>query len=1148
VKRMVLLVGLTVLGLACPLASAGTYVEEAIFNGKDLTGWDGDPRLWSVVDGAIRGQTTEENPARENTFCIWRGGMLKNFVLKIKFRIENGNSGIQYRSKDLGSWRVGGYQAEVENNPGKVGFLYDERGRGWMVNVGDFMVVDEKGNKDVVSKVADRDGLIKAGYYKDKDWNEYTIIARGNHLVHILNGYQTVEMIDNDPKGRALEGILALQIHTGPPMVAEFKDIRVAHLPDHFGEARLLFDGKSLEGWTLSSDELKETWKVAEGVLVNSGSPAGYIRTKKDFTNFVLRLQFRHLDRGNGGVLVRMVGDDKVWPRSIEAQGEYGSVGDIWNIDEFPMKTDPQRTSGRHTRKMHDSNEKPLGEWNQYEIALDGGDLEIEVNELVQNTATECWETPGKICLQSEGAPMEFRNIVLVPIRPPESLQGPPAALPTEFERMLPEDVVLYVSVPDAAGTVKTFKESNTYKILRDIDLLHLMSAQPDFERFKQGYNAIIQPLTEIFHKRIALAVKDIRTGGGPPGLIVLADVCGKEELLRQYLADRVDPLLEARGAQRATFTQNGIEVRAFSFAGPKALAVCYAIVDDVFVGAIGRQNIEGVLDSLKRERSLASNPLFQEVRQKVGEASDFFVYGNLSPLWEMKSASLVQARKERPVEGLAGALGQSIGVGIAREMNAILTASGLTDVKAVGFSLQARGSAAKQTLFLATGPERKGFVKLLARKSSPLKAARYLPEDTTLFWEFSVGDFGEFWDELLGVIGDIARAAGEEGDWQQKLEKLKAWEGRHELKIKEEILAPFAGEVCLAVKMPEVLGVPPVFLLVEVRDAQKATALMESKVAALEKALGSPVVKFTENYKGVTITSVTLLPPGSSGLALFVAPFLRPAYAVVGDFLVLGVHSNVVKKVVDAHQGGKSLQSRPEFKNLMANLAEQGCGTSYLDVKDLYDFLYSTFGALAARQIGSEMVAKLGRIRECLGSAASRLSCDDRGITCEAFSDSGLAEMAIVLMAEAALLPKFFRAKEEGPRAACLNNLRILSVGCMMYANDHDGLLPAKLSELYPNYAAGLNLFACPAHNAKEIARGNIDDQSDYKLEIPGAKLGEVKDPARTIMISEKEANHRGGRNAAYADGHVEFIPGGKTEPAAPLRAIRTLAPGIAM
>ncbi|MBN1846037.1 MAG: DUF1080 domain-containing protein, partial [Sedimentisphaerales bacterium] len=346
--------------------------------------------------------------------------------LKIKFRLENGNSGIQYRSREFQKWRICGYQAEVENTPGKVGFLYHEGGRGWLVNVGDFMVIDEKSNKNVVGKVSDVEALKKAGYYRNQDWNEYTIIARGNHLVHYLNGYPTMELIDdgrpvntqdtNDRNGALTEGVLALQLHAGPPMTVEFKDIRIKKLPDHFGGARRLFDGESLAGWTYSSDAMKEVWGVTDGVLTDKGNPAGYIRTTEDFTNFVLRLQLRHLTPGNGGVLLRMTGPDKVWPRAIEAQGMTGAKGDIWNIDAFPMKTDPARTNGRHTQKMHKSNEAPIGAWNEYEICLDGGDLALLVNRLVQNTASDCWETPGKICLQSEGSQMEFRNIVLVPI------------------------------------------------------------------------------------------------------------------------------------------------------------------------------------------------------------------------------------------------------------------------------------------------------------------------------------------------------------------------------------------------------------------------------------------------------------------------------------------------------------------------------------------------------------------------------------------------------------------------------------------------------------------------------------------------------------------------------------------------------------
>jgi hypothetical protein len=434
-KRFILVrMVLPVLMLAVSMCAAAEEKEPApekgfveIFNGEDLTGWDGDPRLWSVVDGAIRGQTTEENPARGNTFCIWRGGRLRNFILTMQVRIQNGNSGIQYRSKEVGRWVISGYQAEVANGRASAGFLYHEKGRASLVRVGDFVVIDEQGNKEVVGKVADRDELINAGYYRQKQWNEYVIIARGNHIIHYLNGFPTIELIDNDRltrpddpqdrNGAALEGLLALQIHTGPPMVVEFKNIRVKHLDEDYGTAVRLFNGEDLSGWTFSSDALKDTFAVKDGVITDTGRPAGYIRTVKDYANFFLRLQMRHVKPGNSGVLLRVVGPDKVWPKSIEAQGASGNMGDIWNIDRFQMKVEPGRTRGRRTAKMHPSNEKPTGQWNDYEIYLNGPDLRIYINSLPQNTATEVEEVPGKIALQSEGSPKEFRNIVLIPIK-----------------------------------------------------------------------------------------------------------------------------------------------------------------------------------------------------------------------------------------------------------------------------------------------------------------------------------------------------------------------------------------------------------------------------------------------------------------------------------------------------------------------------------------------------------------------------------------------------------------------------------------------------------------------------------------------------------------------------------------------------------
>ena len=202
----------------------------ALFNGRDLANWDGDPRFWSVKDGMIRGETTLATLPRGNTFLIWRGGVLKDFELRLKFRIRNGNSGVQYRSKNLGKWVVSGYQAEIENKQGKVGFLYHEKGRKYLANVGEKVEIGADGKPKVTGQLTAKDTLIAQGYYKEKDWNEYRIVARGNHLQHWLNGFQTVDVLDNDPAGRALEGVLALQIHAGPPMLVEFQDILLKNL------------------------------------------------------------------------------------------------------------------------------------------------------------------------------------------------------------------------------------------------------------------------------------------------------------------------------------------------------------------------------------------------------------------------------------------------------------------------------------------------------------------------------------------------------------------------------------------------------------------------------------------------------------------------------------------------------------------------------------------------------------------------------------------------------------------------------------------------------------------------------------------------------------------------------------------------------
>ena len=205
-----------------------------LFDGKTLNGWDGRKDLWAVREGTITGETVRENPLKGNTFLIWTNSVVDNFELRLQYRILGGNSGIQYRSKvvDPAGWVVGGYQADFEAGKTYSGILYEERGRGILAQRGQRTVirdVDGQTKIDVVGKLDDS-AVIQAAIH-DAAWNDYTVIANGNHLMHFINGRMTVDVVDEQPSKAATSGVLALQIHAGPPMLVQFRDLRLKVLP-----------------------------------------------------------------------------------------------------------------------------------------------------------------------------------------------------------------------------------------------------------------------------------------------------------------------------------------------------------------------------------------------------------------------------------------------------------------------------------------------------------------------------------------------------------------------------------------------------------------------------------------------------------------------------------------------------------------------------------------------------------------------------------------------------------------------------------------------------------------------------------------------------------------------------------------------------
>ena len=224
-----------VVGLAAGPARAAEADEagfKPLFNGKNLEGWDGDPRFWSVEDGAITGQTSKENPTDHNTFLIWRQGELDDFVLRVSYKIIGHNSGVQYRSREVEKWVISGYQGDFEAGASEKGdlysgILYEEKGRGILAKRGEKVTIDIDGKKNA-TQVSDSKKL--QSFIKKEDWNDLEISAQGNHLIHKINGHVTAEVIDGDPAHRMMVGLLALQLHAGKPMKVQFKNLRIKRM------------------------------------------------------------------------------------------------------------------------------------------------------------------------------------------------------------------------------------------------------------------------------------------------------------------------------------------------------------------------------------------------------------------------------------------------------------------------------------------------------------------------------------------------------------------------------------------------------------------------------------------------------------------------------------------------------------------------------------------------------------------------------------------------------------------------------------------------------------------------------------------------------------------------------------------------------
>lgn len=393
--------------------------KQVLFNGKNFDGWvrflpgDKDPdATWSIKpDGVVAcagrpaGYMRTEKDYKDYVFHVeyrWTGRTGNNGVLAHM----TGPDTVWPKSLECqGMFRNQGDFFEIG------GFDFNEH---------------TTGGKRVRSR-----RVLKYGEHNEKEageWNTYEVWAVGDTVRPYING-----KLMNEATGcKITAGKICLQSE-GVPI--EYRNIYIAPAknkpwPVTPKEKIELFNGKDTTGWVKfipedKPDENKQwaedkVWSVKDGVLRCEGTPNGYIRTEESYANYKLHVEWRWPEKaGNSGVLLHRAGIDKVWPMCIEAQLMNQSAGDFWMMSNATLEVDgkqvgPKKFAG--SKKKGDANEKPDGEWNSYDIICNGGDIKLIVNGKVLNGGIKANPSSGAICLQSEGAPIEFRNIVLGPL------------------------------------------------------------------------------------------------------------------------------------------------------------------------------------------------------------------------------------------------------------------------------------------------------------------------------------------------------------------------------------------------------------------------------------------------------------------------------------------------------------------------------------------------------------------------------------------------------------------------------------------------------------------------------------------------------------------------------------------------------------
>ena len=254
-------------------ALAQSTPAKDLFDGKTLEGWEGDTKHWRVENGAIVGEIPKGQTLRKNTWLVWRGGKLKDFDLKVQVKLTGlaaANSGIQFRCQVKDVDHVSGYQADFDMGALWLGRIYDEHGRALLVERGTRVLIDPEGKRTVETFAPAKDYAV---LFRENGWNDYRIVAVGEHIAVYVNGTLFSELKDQQKDERDLEGSLAFQLHSGPETRVEFRNIKLEELKP--GDNRLKPFSLKAKAAEKEPNEQGVIPKGADGKALNLGFETG---------------------------------------------------------------------------------------------------------------------------------------------------------------------------------------------------------------------------------------------------------------------------------------------------------------------------------------------------------------------------------------------------------------------------------------------------------------------------------------------------------------------------------------------------------------------------------------------------------------------------------------------------------------------------------------------------------------------------------------------------------------------------------------------------------------------------------------------------------------------------------------------------------